>query len=46
MARGMLADFAVLSDDLLTVAPDRIATLSVGATVIGGDVVYDDGALA
>ncbi|MEV0618324.1 amidohydrolase [Nonomuraea sp. NPDC050404] len=45
LARGMLADFAVLSDDLLAVAPDRIASLSVGATVIGGEVVYDSGAL-
>ncbi|TYB51110.1 amidohydrolase [Nonomuraea sp. PA05] len=45
LARGMLADFAVLSDDLLAVAPDRIASLSVGATVIGGEVVFDGGAL-
>lgn len=45
LARGMLADFAVLSDDLLAVAPERIAGLSVGATVIGGHVVHDGGAL-
>ncbi|WP_320777415.1 amidohydrolase [Streptomyces sp. CRN 30] len=45
LTRGMLADFAVLSDDLLTVDPARIDTLSVGATVIGGRVVHDAGAL-
>ncbi|MFJ7086630.1 amidohydrolase [Streptomyces griseus] len=45
LSRGMLADFTVLSDDLLTVAPDRINTLSVGATVIGGGVVHNTGAL-
>ncbi|UBU08661.1 amidohydrolase family protein [Nonomuraea gerenzanensis] len=46
LARGMPADFAVLSDDLLAVAPDRIASLTVGAAVIGGEMVYDGGALA
>ncbi|MFB7455708.1 amidohydrolase [Streptomyces sp. NPDC056188] len=45
LARGMLADFAVLSDDLLGVTPDRIAALTVGATVVGGRVAYDAGAL-
>ncbi|MFB7569652.1 amidohydrolase family protein [Streptomyces sp. NPDC056165] len=45
LARGMLADFTVLSDDLLGVAPDRIADLTVGATVVGGRVAYDAGAL-
>lgn len=42
---GMLADFVVLSDDPLSVAPERIRELGVGATVIGGEPVYDDGAL-
>jgi predicted amidohydrolase YtcJ len=46
LARGMLADFTVLSDDLLAVAPSRIADLTVGATVIGGDIVHNTGALA
>ncbi|MFE9342759.1 amidohydrolase [Streptomyces olivaceus] len=45
LVRGMLADFAILSDDLLAVDPGRIGALSVGATVIGGRVVHDAGAL-
>lgn len=42
---GMLADFAVLSDDLLAVDPGAIKDISVGATIIGGRVVFNDGAL-
>ncbi|MFJ1639951.1 MULTISPECIES: amidohydrolase family protein [unclassified Streptomyces] len=45
LARGMLADFAVLSDDLLGVAPERIGRLTVGATVVGGRIAHDTGAL-
>ncbi|MEV0177145.1 amidohydrolase [Streptomyces sp. NPDC050803] len=45
LARGMLADFTVLSDDLLGVAAERIAELTVGATVVGGRVAHDAGAL-
>ncbi|GAA4836395.1 amidohydrolase [Saccharopolyspora rosea] len=45
LARGMLADFVVLSDDLLGVDPERIGELTVGATVVGGRVVHDAGAL-
>lgn len=45
LAPGMLADFVVLSDDLFTVARDRICAVEVGATVVGGDVRYDAGAL-
>ncbi|MEU6923119.1 MULTISPECIES: amidohydrolase family protein [unclassified Streptomyces] len=45
LARGMLADFAVLSDDLLGVAPERIGRLTVGATVVGGRIAHDVGAL-
>ncbi len=45
LRRGMLADFAVLSDDLLSVDPNRIKEMSVGATIIGGSVAYNDGAL-
>ncbi|MGH3342885.1 MAG: amidohydrolase, partial [Carbonactinosporaceae bacterium] len=41
LSRGMLADFAVLSDDLLAVAPDRIRDITVGATVVGGRFVHD-----
>ncbi|MEU6970986.1 amidohydrolase [Kitasatospora aureofaciens] len=45
LTRGMLADFTVLSDDLLGVAPERIGSLAVGATVVGGRVAHDAGAL-
>jgi predicted amidohydrolase YtcJ len=37
---GKLADMAVLSDDLLTIAPARIDTIRVLQTVVGGEVVY------
>lgn len=46
LALGMLGDFVVLSDDLFAVPHDRIAAVEVGATVIGGEVRYDAGALA
>jgi hypothetical protein len=45
LAPGKLADFAVLSDDMLSVPPERIRDITVGATVVGGAVAYDDGAI-
>lgn len=45
LARGMLADFAVLSDDLFAVAPGRIKDVTVTATVVGGEVRYGAPAL-
>ncbi|GAA5036383.1 amidohydrolase [Microbacterium fluvii] len=45
IARGMLADLAVLSDDLLAVSPERIGEVTVGATIIGGHLVHDTGAV-
>ncbi|WP_370648114.1 amidohydrolase [Amycolatopsis sp. FU40] len=44
LSRGKLADFTVLSDDLLTVDPAKIGEISVGATVVGGEVAYNAGA--
>lgn len=45
LAPGMLADLAVLSQDIFTVAPDALpATVSV-LTLVGGKVVHDSGAL-
>ncbi|WP_157244522.1 amidohydrolase [Nonomuraea typhae] len=41
LARGRLADFAVLSDDLLAVSPEAIKDIAVVATVVGGDLVHD-----
>ena len=41
LAAGMLADLAVLSQDLFTVAPDKLpATMSV-LTMLGGEIVHD-----
>jgi predicted amidohydrolase YtcJ len=44
LARGKLADFVVLSDDLLEVPADRLDRVGVQATVVGGDLRF--GALA
>ncbi len=38
---GFLADLALLDDDPTTVAPDRIGTISVLATLVGGHVAFD-----
>ncbi|MEB8340876.1 amidohydrolase family protein [Streptomyces endophyticus] len=46
LRRGMLADFTVLDDDLLGVAPERIRDVGVVATVVGGEVAYGEGRLA
>lgn len=45
LRRGQLADFTVLSDDLLRVHRHKIKDLSVGATVLGGEIVYNCGAI-
>jgi len=44
IAPGMLADLVVLSEDPTAVSPDRIAGLSVLATIVGGQPRYDAGA--
>ncbi|HLT19995.1 MAG TPA: amidohydrolase family protein, partial [Thermomicrobiales bacterium] len=38
---GMLADFAVLDEDPRQVEPERLAEISVSATIIGGETVYE-----
>jgi predicted amidohydrolase YtcJ len=40
IAVGKLADITVLSDDILTVAEDRILDTRVEMTVVGGEIVY------
>ncbi len=37
---GKLADFVVLSDDLFTIASDRIKNIQIVRTVVGGATVY------
>ena len=37
---GKLADFVVLSDDLFTVAQDKIKDIEIVRTVVGGNTVY------
>jgi predicted amidohydrolase YtcJ len=46
LRRGMLADLVVLGDELTAVAPERIGTIEVVATVVGGEVLHGAGRLA
>ena len=41
---GKLGDLAILSDDLLTCPEDRIRSIAVDVTIVGGRVVHDAGA--
>ena len=38
---GMLADMVVLSDDLLTIDPERFMDVDVDMTIVGGRVLYE-----
>jgi predicted amidohydrolase YtcJ len=40
LARGMLADLVILSDDIFTIPPERIKDVSVLTTIVGGKVVH------
>jgi predicted amidohydrolase YtcJ len=41
LSPGRLADFVILSDDLFTIAPERILRTKVDMTVVGGRVVFE-----
>ncbi len=43
LAPGKLADFVVLDQDIMTVAPERILSTRVIATYLGGRAVYERG---
>lgn len=38
---GMLADMVVLSEDLLTIDPERIMDVEIDMTIVEGDVLYE-----
>ena len=38
---GRLADFVVLSEDLFKISSEKLSSLEVLATIVGGEVVYD-----
>jgi len=38
---GKLADMIVLSDDLLTIDPERILDIVIEKTIVGGRVVFE-----
>jgi len=40
LARGMLADLVLLSDDILSMPADRVASVAVLTTIAGGQVVH------
>ena len=40
---GQYADFAVLTDDMMTIAEDELKELSSAMTVVGGRIVHADG---
>ena len=41
LAPGALADLVVLSDDIFTIAPEKIRDVTVRTTIAGGRIVYD-----
>jgi hypothetical protein len=41
IAPGAWADLAVLSDDPLAIAPDRLSTITVDQTWLAGELVYE-----
>ena len=43
---GMLADFAVLGEDITVIDPQKIAETPIHMSIVGGNVIYDDGTLS
>ncbi|WP_457256055.1 amidohydrolase [Pedococcus sp. P5_B7] len=42
LARGKLADFVVLTDDPLQIAPEMIDSIQIAATIIGGQIRHGE----
>jgi predicted amidohydrolase YtcJ len=40
IAPGMLADLAVLSQDIFTMPPERLADVSSVLTIVGGEILF------
>ncbi len=40
---GKYADFVVLDQDIMSVAPERVLDTHVVMTVLGGEIVYEAG---
>ena len=40
---GKLADLVLLSDDIFTIAPEKIKGVRVVKTILGGKVIFDRG---
>jgi len=43
---GKLADMVLLSDDIFTIAPEKIRDVKVVKTILGGRVIFDRGSVA
>jgi predicted amidohydrolase YtcJ len=43
---GKLADMVLLSEDIFTIAPEKIRDVRVLMTVVGGKIVYESGAVS
>lgn len=41
LQKGYLADFVILSDDIFTISPEKLTSLYVEKTIVGGKVAYD-----
>ena len=38
---GKLADMVVLPEDLLAISPEKLLTMKVDMTIVGGRILYD-----
>ncbi len=43
LEKGKLADFVILSDDIMNIDPAHIPDITIEVTVLGGEIVYNSG---